>query len=676
MISERKERSARGRSDTTGTPAPQAAAPTGLRALQRSAGNRAVTTMLQRQTSHAKSPEEVRSIRSYVGIDDGERLRLMNVLLDRWYVTDADENALERIWGALDEDGLVRFVAAHPGKWEECQRRGANLLEIKPYKDIKARFSADLTALANKHLETNEKLVNKELELLGTQAPTNDQAGRVAGLQGAAAALANLQRAQEAAKEARVGWRLGDGGDVDPDWTGRQVKYSVSFRPGEPPPLREEPVGVPNGDLFAYKQVPYEMVQAGYDAANVAIKDLVRVNPALYGLVRGGTSAGTEAFVTDPNATSARDRLTRPLRQVLTDIGTTRANLGNKLDPLDLEPLVQQLYEGRAPVGGTMWTTGFRRQVATSAVVGHNIERALTRAALQKVQQLAFLFAPFTEGASLLLLLGVGTAAAGAAAYQSNREAQVIGAAEGSSVQPGTELVTPGSAAHARMNAEADLVAFGLAALALGSAAFAAWRAGANARRAAVDERIRLYHGTDVAGAEALVGPEGARIDVTFKPGTHQDLGRGFYATLDHPTAVGYAVRRAAQRGAATAGRVVTFEVQRSDLGVVVDVRRGGNLRPQWEAYLNERPPFPGGYTPPGMETNRAFMISAPENRGVVFDRFLQRHGVAGADTVIAPLGETPFTGIVGEGVTDQVCIRTQSIADKLNRSVVQAPVK
>lgn len=649
----------------------------GLGALQRSAGNRAVTKLVQRQTTHAKTPEDVRAIPSYAGIDDGERLRLMNVLLDRWYVTDADEHALERMWSALDEEGLVRFVAAHPGKWEECIRRGANLMEIKPYRDIKTHFTNDILELARRNLRTNEDLVDKELRQLGSEAaPTPEQAGRIVGLQGAAAALANLQRALEAANEARVGWRIGDGGDVDPDWTGRKVKYSVPFRPGAPPPLREEPSDVPNGDLFAYKHVPFELMQAGFDTATRAIRDLVRVNPALYGLVRDGVSANTERFVTEGNAATARDQLTKPLRQVLADIGTTRGNLGGALDPLDLEPLIQQLHQGRAPVGGTQWTGGFRRQVATSMTVGHNIERALVRTALQKVQQLAFLFAPFTEGASLLILLGIGAGAAGAQAQRSAGEAQVIGAAEGSSVQPGTELVPPGSAANARMAAEADLVAFALASLALGSAAFAAWRTGAIARRAAVEERIRLYHGTDVAGAEALVGPGGARIDVTFRPGMHQDLGRGFYATLDHPTAAGYAVRRAAQRSGAAAGRVITFEVPRSELGVIVDVRKGGNFRAQWEAYLNERPAFPGGYVPPGMETNRLFMRAAPESRGVVFDRFLQRHGLAGADTIVAPLGDDVFTGIVAEGVTDQVCIRTQAIADKLNRSVVPTGVK
>lgn len=93
-----------------------------------------------------------------------------------------------------------------------------------------------------------------------------------------------------------------------------------------------------------------------------------------------------------------------------------------------------------------------------------------------------FMLAPFTSGASLLLLLGTATVAAGVQAYGSYREAQVAGAAEISSVRPGTELVTPGTAEHARLNAEADLMAFGLAVLTLGAEAFAAWWAGAQAR--------------------------------------------------------------------------------------------------------------------------------------------------------------------------------------------------
>lgn len=445
----------------------------------------------------------------------------------------------------------------------------------------------------------------------------------------------------------------------------------MPFRPGEPPPLTEEPADLPNGDVLLHRIVPYDQVQQGYDAASQAIAQLIGANPALYGMVRpGGSSARTEEFVNEADAGAARARLTAPLRQVLRDINTTRGYLGRNLDPLDLEPLLQQLYAGEAAIGGTLWTGGFRRHVATSTAVGHAIERALSRLALQYVQQVAFMLAPFTSGASLLLLIGTATLASGVQAYGSYREAQISGAAEGSSVRPGTELVRPGTTEHARLNAEADLIAFGLALLALGAEAFASWRAGAQARRLRTEERVRLSHGTDQSGYQRLGPLDEGRIDVAHAAGGHQDLGQGFYLALEDETAGTYAFHRGQQRGGGLQ-HVLTFDVPASDLGVIVDIRRGGNFRRQWEAFLNERPPFPGPAPLPGFETNRALLARAPEQRGIIFERFLGKIGMQNAETIFAPLGDDVFTGIVSQrGETTQVCIRSQRVADRLNQQI------
>ncbi|WP_329101368.1 hypothetical protein OG792_20875 [Micromonospora sp. NBC_01699] len=181
--------------------------------------------------------------------------------------------------------------------------------------------------------------------------------------------MANLQRAQEAAREARVGWRIGDGGDVDPDWIGRLVKYQVPFRPGETPPMTEEPSDLPNGDVLLYPAVSFAEVQQRYDEASWAITRLNVASPALFGLARDGSSEATGAFAADPDAGRARDRAAGPLRRVLADISATRASLGDDLDPLDLTPLHRQLY-GRA-----VWAGGFRHRVAETAARGRTIAR-------------------------------------------------------------------------------------------------------------------------------------------------------------------------------------------------------------------------------------------------------------------------------------------------------------
>lgn len=474
--------------------------------LQRSAGNQAVARLvarahgverqhglaLQRQTEHIRTSNEVQQVVSFAGVSDSERVRLIGIVLDQFWVGSRDEAALERLWGSLDEDGLVRFANAKPKLWGECISRGADLLDLPQYRAIQDRFRADVITLARQHLDSNERLIRGEIAALGPpeEAPGLAGADRVAALQAAAASLSNLQRAQEAARQARVGWRLGDGGEVDADFVGRKVKYQVPFRPDEPPPLTHEPEGVPNGDIFVQPVVPFVDVQARYDAAAQAIAHSTAANPGLIGLVQRGSSAATEAFVSDANPASARDRLLAPLRRVLTDIGSTRANLGGRLDPLDLTPVHKQLFDSTTG-GGVAWGAVFRHDVVQSMIVGHNIERAAARLALQEVQNLALLFAPLTSGASLLLLLGVATAAAGLQAYLSHREVGVMAAAEGSAVAPGTALVRPGSAEFARMTAENDAIAFGLALLTLGTAGFQVWRAGAEAR--ALSARARAF---------------------------------------------------------------------------------------------------------------------------------------------------------------------------------------
>jgi hypothetical protein len=645
-----------------------------LAAVSAGVGNAAITRMIVQRTpatAAAQTPAEVKALPGFAGVDDLERVRLINVLLDQFWVGPDDELALESIWRSLlNEDHLVSFIEANPGLWEKCIDRGAELTEIRPYRDVKTHFTNDIIALARHYLTDNETVVQHELDALGPEGepPGPDQAARIAALQAAADTLTTLQQAQEAAREARVGWRIGDGGEVDPDWTGRQVKYQVKFSPGGPPPLTQEPPDLPNGDIFLRPIVSYAQVKEQFDNASKAIAKRTEDYPALIGLARGGSSEATNAFVTDQDPRHARERLAAPLKKVLADIVATRGYLGGELDPLDLTPLHEQLYGGHAAVGGATWTRGFRHEVAAKAAQEHAIDRALTRLALQSVTQLAYLLAPLTSGASLVVVLGVAAVAQGVQAYGSYREAQVTSAAEGATVRPRTELVAPGSAEFARMNAEADAIAFGLALLALGAEAFQAWRARAQARAQATEERIQMHHGTDEGGHQGLGGLEEGRIDVRRTGGADQDLGQGFYLTLDEDTAMAYADRRAIQRGT-NGRRVLTFEIRRSELGDVVDIRKGGNYRAQWEEWLKAKPQLPGGGELPTIRSNRDLIT--PRNRGEMFDKFLDHIGKRRADTIIAPLGDDVFSGIESpHGESAQVCIRSQAVADRLNAQI------
>ncbi|MEJ3748617.1 hypothetical protein WEI85_35720 [Actinomycetes bacterium KLBMP 9797] len=192
---------------------------------------------------------------------------------------------------------------------------------------------------------------------------------------------------------------------------------------------------------------------------------------------------------------------------------------------------------------------------------------------------------------------------------------------------------------------------------------------GKTVREAAQEQRQRfpvaLHHGTEQRGYVGL-GGLAPRIDVAHAPGAGQDLGRGFYLTMDLDTAQAYARVRGAQRGGGLQ-HVLTFEVDDlKDLGTIVDIRPGGNFRPQWEAYLRE-PPVPGVQHTPGLGSIREFLTGlGVERRGEIFEAFLARHGMTHADAIIAPLGDGVFTGITSGKEAVQVAIRSQRAADRL----------
>jgi hypothetical protein len=484
--------------------------------------------------------DAVKALDPHGPLDDARRVRLIEIVLDQFWVGPSDESWLERCWGALDADALLRFAGPHLDLWDRCRDRGAELDDLPAVGVIRRRFTDEVLALAHHHLYTNQMLVERELEAVGLardgsggeREPTPEQSARLAAIQAASTSLTHLQRAHEAARQARVGWRIGDGGDVDPDWTGRQVKYQVLFDPAGPAPqFTEDPdPEMPPGDIFIYPVVPHAEVKERYDAASERIAALVAAVPALYGLALGGRSDVTGAFADTEDPRGARAVLGGTLTRVLADIRRTGAALGDDLHPLDLTPLHEQLHTGTAPVGTIHWTGGFGWRVASDAARDHAVDRALGRVLLQAVTHFAFLFAPFTSGASLLLLLGTGTAAAAINAYGSYQQAQTLAAAEGTAVAPGTDLVRPGTAGFAQMQAEADMVAFGLALLALGGAAFSAWRSGAEVRalRAQARALVRQARAAEqqvvvnIGGAGEAHEPAGA-INVNPQvPGTER----------------------------------------------------------------------------------------------------------------------------------------------------------
>jgi hypothetical protein len=474
--------------------APGALTPDRMLALQRTAGNAQVARILgigepklsdRKLVDKALGPDgtanDAKEIENFGVAEEHEKAPLMDkIMTDRW-VGPTGEKALERCWASMGAAALLRFTEKHPDMWRKCVDRGAELEDLPAFRALKDDFLEDVRKVGRHYLRLNLEVVRAEQDKYGIRrapggAPAAETAGPaddIAKLQAAAASLASLQQAQEKARDSYVGWRIGDGGDVDADWTGRRVKYQVKFHPKQPPPLFQEPQeeGLPHGSPLLYPQAPYEELKAKYDEGTEHIAGLTATHPALYALSREGKSGATSAFALEKDPVAARAKIGVSLQALVADITKTEQFLDNgRLNPLDLKPLQDQIFAGTAPKVGTRWQKGFARQTGEDMAREHAIDKALAELAYQNVQQLLFLLAPFTGGATLIVLLAASAAAAGTKAVISARDFEAVSTAEKTAVTPGSALVTGAQVDHARQIAEADAVAFVLSALALGGA--------------------------------------------------------------------------------------------------------------------------------------------------------------------------------------------------------------
>ncbi len=193
------------------------------------------------------------------------------------------------------------------------------------------------------------------------------------------------------------------------------------------------------------------------------------------------------------------------------------------------------------------------------------------------------------------------------------------------------------------------------------------------------DESFTIRHGTseDAARRIAKTG-----IDPHHSTGTVDDFSRGFYTTLDEPSATEYAIRGREQRDRINKrtpgdhGAIVEINVKLSELGKVVDVRPGGEHNAAWEEFLERKPPPspPVPKFPPAWDTareyglNRGRLALKEMERGTVFEAFLKEKGLGDADVIRGTLGDPNWTGgIQGKQPGEQIVIRSRKIANVLN---------
>jgi hypothetical protein len=262
----------------------------------------------------------------------------------------------------------------------------------------------------------------------------------------------------------------------------------VAFDPYKPPEFGEtgrkaQRLAIRPG--YAQDIRSYQDVKVPYEGATIAIRQLLAAYPMVYAITRAGKSEATGQFATTKDPAAARAQLGGALRKLLDDIEATEKRIGRDLDPLDLQPIHRQLFDGKPASSKVDWTRSFPQYLAKEQVKDHDFGKALALMGLEYASQAAFFLAPFTGGASLAVLLAIGVGAAGAKAAMTEAQYEALSQASKTAVTKGTELVSTEQVDEARAladaaRAEAILAALNAAAIGVGSVArYSAARAAA-----------------------------------------------------------------------------------------------------------------------------------------------------------------------------------------------------
>ena len=129
-------------------PAPAPAPVAQMLDLQRTMGNQAAMAMMARSAvpwspanPTAEAPQAnasisqaiadrdigaIKAIDDFTPASDPQRLEMIAILLDQFWVGPRDEAALERIWASFGER-LPAMMATHARVWWDCVDRGAEL---------------------------------------------------------------------------------------------------------------------------------------------------------------------------------------------------------------------------------------------------------------------------------------------------------------------------------------------------------------------------------------------------------------------------------------------------------------------------------------------------------------------------------------------------------------------
>jgi hypothetical protein len=528
---------------------------------QRFVGNQAVGRMLDAESAVQRWPwspapartpadlvtagaggdtDAIVEITDFSAANDLQRLQMVDHLTNKLWVGGQSEQALARIWNSFgDRLPTVASSEANLQRWSKSRARFPGLVAAVPLANrITESFASDVRSVAHRALVDNLAFLDTESQRLQLQpgAPaTAESNSAVNVLQVAATSVAKLRVAQDLARQSWVGWREVIRFEED-DLTNPGHYQRVKFEPGSRAPLPSIPGG--GRDFYDDERQTWQSTYSGYErlsAEQAEIRSFAEVQsryvesdvllghyfsayPTLFVLAQGGTDE-VAGFGSAENPAEARRRLAARFEAVRGHIrnATTKLDSG-ELSPLDLTLIHDRLRSHQSPAAsGTDWATAFANRLVEDQVRSHSIDRALRALLLQQVSALAAMLAPFTEGASMVALLAVGAGAAGANLALDFNHYQGLLDAQQSATSPDRAMVSAQAVDDAQMAVQADMLAFTLAALALGGAVAGAGLRALEAQRAA--RYARMAEQTGAPTTVTLIGRQG-ELPYVEPPGT------------------------------------------------------------------------------------------------------------------------------------------------------------
>lgn len=394
--------------------------------LQRTAGNRAVASLLSVQRDPDPNGKEP--------ID-----RIHAILADRW-VGPLGEAELEANWSVLGEEG----AKAHPIPFGQSIERGMDANRLSGSSRVISDFKSSVTGIRDANLKGNLAALDAESKKVGLDKAkaerTVDEQVMMSELMLTAERARVLDEQVKGLAKVRVGSNISvksrAGQDVE-----IEKRSPAYFEPGAPPHAGLEPGE--NG-------VPYAELMGKYEAGIGALMDVASENPAVFVAMTEGKLAELT-----PDATNPDKDPTLSLKLMLAD---TRAKIAEtQEDPPDwddLKPIHRQLLSGEKKSGRTDFSNNWNSAIVKAEL---NTEENLATAgdvAIGIAAALAMIFAEIaTGGAATVFFLGAGVGISGANAARKWDKFGELKSASGSATSKDSQLVDKGQVDAAKIDA-------------------------------------------------------------------------------------------------------------------------------------------------------------------------------------------------------------------------------